>query len=122
MALDAAIVLGRVIPTLAMVGASGLIVAAIGAHAIGLGIAATALVVCAVGLGVVILLSVVSDLTQIWRGWVRGDDFVVLYSRGWSFHRTVWSGIRRTDRLYRRRLGYQQIGQILEADRRASSD
>jgi hypothetical protein len=120
--LNAAIVLGRAIPTLAMVAASGVSVALLGGHAAGLAIALAAMVVGVVGLGVLIPLSVVSDVTQMWRGWVRGDDFVILYSRGWSFYRTAWSGIRRTDRLYQRKLGCKQLGQIPEAGPRTSSD
>ena len=89
-ALNAAIVLGRAIPTLAMVAASGVGVALLGGHAAGLAIALAAMAVGVVGLGVLIPLSVASDVTQMWRGWVRGDDFVILYSRGWSFFRTGW--------------------------------
>jgi hypothetical protein len=53
-ALNAAVVLGCAIPTLAMVASSGVIVALLGARAAGLAIALTAIVVFAVGLGALI--------------------------------------------------------------------
>jgi hypothetical protein len=109
LAVNVAVLVARIFPTLATIAAAGVIIDALGARTAGLGIAVVALVLVGVEWLALVVVSIASDATQLWLRWARGQDFIVLYTRGWSFYRTVWAGIRGTNRLYQRRLGYRQL-------------
>jgi hypothetical protein len=109
LAVSVAVAVGRTVPVLAVVAVCGWIIGILGARTVGIAFAATTFVLLWLGMLAFILTCTASDATQFWRRWVRGQDFTVLYARGWSFYRTVWAGIRGTNRLYQRRLGYRQL-------------
>ena|GEM_PF-2826934 len=109
LAVSVVIVVGRTIPVLAVVALCGWVIDILGARTVGIAFAATALALLCVGMLAFVVACTVSDAAQFWLRWVRGQDFTVLYARGWSFYRTVWAGIRGTNRLYQRRLGYRQL-------------
>jgi hypothetical protein len=109
LAVSVAVVVGRTVPVLAVVALCGWIIDILGARTVGIAFAATAFVLLWIGMLAVVIGCTVSDAAQFWRRWVRGQEFTVLYARGWSFYRTVWAGIRGTNRLYQRRRGYRQL-------------
>lgn len=109
MAVSIGVLLGRVIPLLVAAGLCGALIDHLGVRAAGAGLGFAALGLFIVGYLALILTASISDGRQLWLRWVRGQEFTVLYTRGWSFWRTVWAGIRGTNRLYQRRLGYRQL-------------
>jgi hypothetical protein len=109
LAVSVAVVVGRTVPMLAVVALCGWIIDILGARTVGIAFAATTLVLLWIGLLAFVIACTVSDAAQFWLRWARGQDFTVLYARGWSFYRTVWAGIRGTNRLYQRRLGYRAL-------------
>jgi hypothetical protein len=109
LAVTIAVMVGRAVPVLAVVAVCGATVDGLGARAVGAGIAGAVLVVLSLSFLALAGVCAVSDVAQLWLRWVLGEDFTVLYSRGWSFWRTVWAGIRGTNRLYQRRYGYRQL-------------
>ena len=109
LAVSIGVIVGRAVPVLAAVAVCGAIVDGLGARAVGLGIAGAVLVVLSLSFLALAVVCAVSDVAQLGLRWVRSEEFTVLYSRGWSFWRTVWAGIRGTNRLYQRRRGYRQL-------------
>jgi hypothetical protein len=109
LAVSVAVALGRAIPALAVVALCGALVDGLGARTVGIGVAGASLVLLWIGLLALVVVCPVSDATQFWLRWARGQEFTVLYARGWSFYRTVWAGIRGTNRLYQQKLGYRQL-------------
>lgn len=109
LAVSVCVVIGRTVPVLVGVALCGGIIDILCAWSVGVEFAATTLFVLCIGMLAFVLACAASDVAQFWLRWVRGQDFTVLYARGLSFYRTVWAGIRGTNRLYQRRRGYRQL-------------
>jgi hypothetical protein len=109
LAVSIGVLLGRVIPLLVATGLCGALIDHLGVRVAGAGLGFTALGLFVLGYLAFILTSSISDVRQFWLRWVRGQEFTVLDGRGWSFWRTIWAGIRGTNRLYQRHLGYRQL-------------
>jgi hypothetical protein len=108
LAVSIAVIIGRAIPTLAVVAICGALIDGLGARTVGVVIAGGTLVLLCIGLLTLVIVCPVSDATQFWLRWNAANSSPCR-TRRWSFHRTVWAGIRGTNRLYQRRLGYRQL-------------